>query len=159
MTKPTETDSGATDSPARDAAAVTAPAAVHAGVNSRSVVTECDLPDVPEKVWKALTVRELLAQWLPDVAEAEILAAEPNKLLRYRWPQADQDKDGLGRPLESVVTFELTGTSSGGTHLRVIHRVLASARVIPFKRTGRGETLATLRGSRAVSMVVLRRAA
>jgi hypothetical protein len=32
-----------------------------------------------------------------------------------------------------VVTFELTCTADGGTHLRVDHRVVAVAAVIPFK--------------------------
>ena len=31
-----------------------------------TVTTECDLPDAPEKVWRALTEPELLARWLPD---------------------------------------------------------------------------------------------
>jgi uncharacterized protein YndB with AHSA1/START domain len=31
-----------------------------------AVVTECDLPEAPEKVWKALTAPELLAAWLPE---------------------------------------------------------------------------------------------
>ena len=97
-----------------------------------TVVTECDLPDAPEKVWKALTVPELLAAWLPDAVDCEILAAEPNRLLCYRWRGDARDTDADGRVLESVVTFELTGTSTGGTHLRVQHRVLAD--VIPFRR-------------------------
>ncbi len=94
-----------------------------------SVVTECDLPQAPEKVWKALTAPALLAGWLPEAIESEILEARPNRLLRYRW--AD-DKDAAGRPLESVVSFELTGNTDGGTHLRVVHRVVEEARVIPF---------------------------
>jgi uncharacterized protein YndB with AHSA1/START domain len=93
----------------------------------RSVVTECDLPDAPEKVWKALTVPELLARWLPDVLHSEILSAEPHHLLRYRWPAGEHDRDAEGRPLDSVVTFELSGTPAGGTHLRVVHRLSASA--------------------------------
>jgi uncharacterized protein YndB with AHSA1/START domain len=31
---------------------------------AESVVIECDLPDPPEKVWRALTEPELLAQWI-----------------------------------------------------------------------------------------------
>jgi uncharacterized protein YndB with AHSA1/START domain len=95
------------------------------------VVTECDLPDAPEKVWKALTEPELLAAWLPEAVSCEVLVAEPNRLLRYRW-RGESDRDAAGRVLESVVTFELTDNSTGGTHLRVDHRVLAD--VIPFRR-------------------------
>lgn len=105
-------------------------APVSAAVASRpdnSVVTECDLPQAPDKVWKALTVPELLAAWLPDAVNSEILKAEPNRLLRYRWPARDDERDGAGRTLESVVTFELSGTSAGGTHLRVVHQLLPQA--------------------------------
>lgn len=99
-----------------------------------SVVTECDLPEAPDKVWKALTVPELLAAWLPDAVNSEILAAEPNRLLRYRWPGRQEDRDERGQTLESVVTFELTGTQTGGTHLRVVHRlVCASNNVVAFR--------------------------
>src|ERR1700722_3132611 len=98
-----------------------------------AVITECDLPEAPEKVWKALTVPELLADWLPEAGDCEILAAEPDRLLCYRWRAAADDKDAVGRPVDSVVTFELTGTAGGGTHLRVDHRVVAVAAVIPFK--------------------------
>lgn len=101
---------------------------------TKSVVTECDLPEAPDKVWKALTVPKLLEAWLPDAVNSEILAAEPNRLLRYRWPGREEDRDERGQTLESVVTFELTGTESGGTHLRVVHRLVgASSGVIAFK--------------------------
>ena len=46
-------------------------------------------------MWKALTVPELLAAWLPDAVNSEILAAEPNRLLRYRWP-AKEERWGEG---------------------------------------------------------------
>jgi uncharacterized protein YndB with AHSA1/START domain len=97
---------------------------------SNSVVTECDLADAPEKVWRALTVPKLLAEWLPEAVQSEILEAKPNRLLRYRWAGGEQDKDAAGRPLESVVSFELTGTEAGGTHLRVVHRPLVEEPVM-----------------------------
>ena len=99
-----------------------------------AVVTECDLPDAPEKVWQALIAPEWLAGWLPEAVDCEILAAEPNRLLRYRWRGSEADGDAGARELDSVVTFELTGTETGGTHLRVDHRVLAN--VIPFRTRG-----------------------
>jgi uncharacterized protein YndB with AHSA1/START domain len=98
----------------------------------KSVVTECDLPDEPERVWKALTSPKLLAQWLPEAVGSEILEAQPNRKLRYRWPARKDDTDAGGRAVESVVSFELTGTTDGGTHLRVVHRVVEEVRVIPF---------------------------
>jgi len=119
-----------------------------------AVITECDLPDAPEKVWKALTVPELLAAWLPEARDCEILAAEPDRLLCYRWRAAATDQDAVGRPVESIVTFELTGTASGGTHLRVDHRVLAQ--VIPFKPRKRPVTAASGSGG---ACALLRQAA
>ena len=116
-----------------------------------AVVTECDLPEAPEKVWQALTQPGLLAGWLPEAVNCEILAAEPERLLSYRWRAGADDQDAVGRPVESVVTFELTGTADGGTHLRVDHRVVAIAAVIPFKlrkrpvTSGSGGTCALLR--------------
>jgi uncharacterized protein YndB with AHSA1/START domain len=116
-----------------------------------AVITECDLPEAPEKVWKALTDPKLLAGWLPEVVDCEILAAEPSRLLRYRWRAGEGDQDAVGRTADSVVTFELTGTPAGGTHLRVDHRVVAVSAVIPFKlrkrsiTSGSGGTCALLR--------------
>lgn len=101
---------------------------------------ECDLPDAPEKVWRALTEPELLAAWMmpndmkaeagsrfafagPDAPiECEVIEAEPCRLLRYSWrerPGAD-DADRLPA-FDSVVTFTLARTASGGTHLGIVH--------------------------------------
>ncbi|TPL95121.1 SRPBCC domain-containing protein [Mesorhizobium sp. B2-3-12] len=99
---------------------------------------EYDLAEPPEKVWRALTVPELLAAWMmpndirpqagsrfafagSDAAiECEILDAEPERLLRYSW--REQSRDAARRdPLDSIVTFTLARTVSGGTHLRIVH--------------------------------------
>jgi uncharacterized protein YndB with AHSA1/START domain len=98
---------------------------------------ECDLPDAPEKVWRALTVPELLAAWMmpndikpetgsrfafagPDAPiECEVLDAEPGRLLRYSWRERSDTGDADG--LDSIVTFTLARTVSGGTHLRIVH--------------------------------------
>ena len=89
-----------------------------------SVVVECELPDPPEKVWRALTEPERVAEWLtdgePQPIEREVVLEEPHRLLRYAWRD--------GREVESLVTFELQPTSTGGTHLRVVHTgIVASA--------------------------------
>ncbi|MGO4832741.1 SRPBCC domain-containing protein [Rhizobiaceae sp. 2RAB30] len=102
-----------------------------------SVVTECDLPHPPEKVWKALTVPELVAAWLmPNDIEArpgarfafrddggtsapvecEVLEAEPFRRLSYSW----RDQEAREKALTSVVTFELC-RAIGGTRLRITH--------------------------------------
>ena len=114
-----------------------------------AVVPECELPDAPDKVWKALTVPKLLAAWLPDAVDSEILAAEPNRLLRYRWPAKDEDRDARGQTLESVVTFELTGTPAGGTHLRVVHRVTGTSNIVALKPRRRAPVAAMAETSHA----------
>lgn len=99
---------------------------------------EYDLAEPPEKVWRALTVPELLAAWMmpnditpeignrfafagPDTPiECEILDAEPEKLLRYSWREQPGDA-ARQDPLDSTVTFTLARTVSGGTHLRIVH--------------------------------------
>lgn len=123
-----------------------------------AVTVECDLPDAPEKVWRALTVPELLSAWLapndirpepgarfsfqptPDLGgkvDCEVLTADAPHLLRYRWRQED------GAP-DSIVSFELTRTYRGGTHLRLVHdgfpldlaaplATLARSNVVPFR--------------------------
>ena len=99
---------------------------------------EYDLAEPPEKVWRALTVPELLAAWMmpndmrpeignrfaftgPDAPiECEILDAEPERLLRYSWREQPGDA-ARQDPLDSTVTFTLARTVSGGTHLRIVH--------------------------------------
>jgi uncharacterized protein YndB with AHSA1/START domain len=99
----------------------------------RSVVIEREIAFPPEKLWRALTQPHLIEEWLmkndfkpvaghrfklrrepkPDVnvvVDCEVLAVETNKTLSYTW-------DAFG--LESVVTFTLTPTPNGGTHLRM----------------------------------------
>jgi uncharacterized protein YndB with AHSA1/START domain len=94
---------------------------------TRSVVTERELPHPVEKVWRALTQGPLLEEWLmkndfePIVGhrfefradwgavEGQVLAIETNKALTYTW-------EAFG--LKSVVTWTLTATHAG-THLRV----------------------------------------
>jgi uncharacterized protein YndB with AHSA1/START domain len=99
---------------------------------TRSVVVERELPHPPEKIWRALTQRHLIEEWLmkndfapvvghrfnlrtnpkPDVnivIDCRVLVIEPNKTLSYTWAAYD---------IESVVTWTLTPTSTG-THLRM----------------------------------------
>ncbi len=94
---------------------------------TRSVVVERDIPHPPEKIWRALTEPELIAEWLmkndfqPVVdhrfnfradwgaVECRVVAVEPNKVLSYTW---------AAYGLESVVTWTLTPTSTG-TSLRM----------------------------------------
>jgi uncharacterized protein YndB with AHSA1/START domain len=94
---------------------------------TRTVVVEREIPYPPEKIWRALTQRHLIEEWLmkndfePVVnhrfnlrgdwgtADCQVLAIEPNKVLTYTWA-------AFG--LHSVVAFTLTPTTTG-THLRM----------------------------------------
>ncbi|TIM58735.1 SRPBCC domain-containing protein [Mesorhizobium sp.] len=120
----------------------------HSDMAADSIEFECELPDPPEKVWRALTVPDLLAAWMmpndikPEFGsrfafakagapiECEILNAEPERLLRYSWRERPAPGNAAD-PLDSIVTFTLGRTASGGTHLRIVHdgfaRVATSA--------------------------------
>lgn len=98
-----------------------------ASTETRSVVVERDMPHPPEKIWRALTQRRLIDEWLmtndfePVVGrrfnlsadwgsvDCQVRAAEPERTLSYTWETKD---------LESVVTWTLTPTSTG-TRLRM----------------------------------------
>jgi uncharacterized protein YndB with AHSA1/START domain len=110
---------------------------------AESIIVECDLAEPPAKVWRALTEPALLASWLmpndirpevgahftfqaeadagSDIIACEVLAAEPPHLLRYSWRGDDANRHAPDRVLDSVVTFVLTETANGGTHLRLVH--------------------------------------
>ena len=88
------------------------------------VVTECDLEDHPGKVWRALTKPEFTALWLvPEEVDCRIIAADPPRFLRCAW--RSDECDGIGNRLDTVVTFELSPTDEGGTHLRIVHEGFA----------------------------------
>jgi uncharacterized protein YndB with AHSA1/START domain len=94
---------------------------------TRSVVVEREMAYPPEKIWRALTQPQLIAEWLmkndfePVVGhhfdlradwgtvQCRVVAVEPNKTLSYTW---------AAYGLESVVTWTLTPTSAG-TRLRM----------------------------------------
>lgn len=95
-----------------------------------SVTLECELDASPEKVWRALTVPEFLAQWLPTEAPAkddtpdaarfsaiETIESRPHEMLRYGLREVGAEA-GLE---QSTVTFELRPTANGGTWLRLVH--------------------------------------
>lgn len=98
---------------------------------SERIAFEWDLPHSPEKVWRALTEPELLAEWLLPVFDLKLesgaafmfktqaypgwdgtvncrfVEIEPQRKLRYTWTVPF---------LDTVVTFTLTPTP-GGTRL------------------------------------------
>ena len=127
----------------------------HSDMAADSIEFECELPDPPEKVWRALTVPDLLAAWMmpnditpeigsrfafarPDAPiECEILDAEPERLLRYAWRERAAPGDAPDT-LDSVVTFTLDRTVSGGTHLRIVHDGFARAATPAVAMAGAG---------------------
>ena len=90
-----------------------------------ALVFECALDAPPEKVWRALTIPEYLERWLkPDKdLDLSVVTAEENKSLTYRWREAGQGAI-LGME-DSLVTFELTPTTNGGTWFRLTHAPMA----------------------------------
>jgi uncharacterized protein YndB with AHSA1/START domain len=108
-----------------------------------AIVVEKLLPHPPEKIWRALTQSELIAQWLmpndfaprvghrfqfktkpmgdwDGVVHCEVLACEPLRLLRYSWQGGSAANPGCGSLLDSVVTWTLTAREDG-THVRMEH--------------------------------------
>jgi uncharacterized protein YndB with AHSA1/START domain len=102
--------------------------------STRTLVIERVFPHPPEKLWRALTENQLIAQWLlkndfePEVGrsfqfrnepmpswdgviDCEVLIVDPLKRLSYSW-------SALG--LDSVVLWTLT-PADGGTHVRMEH--------------------------------------
>ena len=94
-----------------------------------SVIVEREIAYPPEKIWRALTQPQLIAEWLmkndfkpvvdhrfnlrknpqPDVSivvDCQVLAVEPHKTLSYTW---------AAYGLESVVTWTLTPDAYGDT--------------------------------------------
>lgn len=106
-----------------------------------------DLPQVPEKVWRALTEEAHLAAWFPTTIEGqlragaalrfrfrdnelpttsgEVIACEPPRLLEFTWGFSDEDVDQPER-----TRFELTPEGDGCrlTFMTTYDRVGKSAR-------------------------------
>lgn len=94
-----------------------------------AIIAECDLDERPEKVWRALTEPDLVASWLvPEGVDCEVMEAEPERLLRCSWRSRTDERDAAGDRLDTVVTFELSETDRGGTHLRIVHSGFAIAK-------------------------------
>ncbi|MGB3335923.1 MAG: SRPBCC domain-containing protein [Devosia sp.] len=90
-----------------------------------ALVFECALDAPPEKVWRALTIPEYLERWLKPAQDMDlaVVTAEENKSLTYRWREAGQG--AIVGMEDSLVTFELTPTTDGGTWFRLTHAPMA----------------------------------
>lgn len=110
-----------------------------ANAETKSISLEYDLPHSPENVWRALTDPKLLASWLmptdlrpvvgnnftfrsdptpwwDGIVHCEVLEIEQHKRLTYTWRSGPESS-----PLDTVVTWTLTPTPSGGTRLALEH--------------------------------------
>jgi uncharacterized protein YndB with AHSA1/START domain len=135
---------------------------------AEAIVLECELAEAPQKVWRALTERELLAAWLmPNDFRAElgadfsfqppselegkgpiackVLALEPPRLLRFSWQEAE-----AGDAAPGSLSFVLTPTESGGTLLRLVHRATAPGQLDAGENTARLGQLLHLPTSRNI---------
>jgi len=105
---------------------------------TRTLTIEREFAHPPEKVWRALTQPELLAEWLMKndfqpvaghkfnfradpvpgwngVTDCQVLTVDAPRKLSYSWADSGADaKNGV----RTVVTFTLTATR-GGTLLRM----------------------------------------
>lgn len=106
---------------------------------TRSIIVERLVPHAPEKVWRALTIPELLAEWLMEndfaakpghrftfrakpvpgwsgVTNCEVVELDGPRLLAYRWGDGTESDTGL----QTLVTWTLTA-AEGGTLVRMEH--------------------------------------
>ena len=132
-----------------------------AATTTQSIVVEYDLPRPPEKVWRALTEPALVAAWLmasdiravvghrftfraqpmpgwDGVVQCEMLAVEPYQRLSYSWRGGSDELDGYGGRLDTVVTWTLTPTKSGGTLLRLEHSGFTARNAFAVENMGKG---------------------
>ena len=109
-----------------------------------SIIVEYELPDSPKKVWRALTDAKLLEAWLmpndirpvvghrfnfraqpvpgwDGTVHCEILEVVPEQRLVYAWRGGSKKVDEYGHEIDTVVTWQLTPTSDGGTRLKLEH--------------------------------------
>ena len=99
---------------------------------TKAISLEFDLPHPPVKVWRALT-------WWDGIVRCEVLEVDPPKRLRYSWPSGPESSG-----LDTVVTWTLTPTPSGGTRTRAF-RIPARSCV----RVRRGKERVAADGGRA----------
>ena len=93
---------------------------------TQALAFEYELDASPAKVWRALTVPELVERWLPTASvrpseappvSLRVIEANHGRLIRYGWHEADA-------PLtDSVVTFELAPNAAGGTTFRILQEI------------------------------------
>jgi len=146
------------------------PTAFETASETETILVDCDLAEPPHKVWRALTEPELLAAWLgpndirPEIGhrfrfeaepgsdgavQCEVLDVEPNRSISYSW-RAERD----GEPaLDSRVTWTLTPSFVGGTHLRLVHDGFALSAGRAVALAGAGQAISQILARRVVGLL------
>jgi uncharacterized protein YndB with AHSA1/START domain len=132
-----------------------------ASATSQSIVVEYDLRHPPERVWRAITEAGLIARWLMNndfspvvghrftfkaqpmpgwdgIVHCEVREVIPNERLVYTWCGGSDDLTTYGSRLDTVVTWTLSPTSSGGTLLRLEHAGFLPKNAFAFETMGKG---------------------
>jgi uncharacterized protein YndB with AHSA1/START domain len=128
---------------------------------TQSIVVDYELPKPPRVIWRALTEPPLLAAWLMEndirpvvghrftfrappvpgwdgVVHCEVLAVEAEKLLRYSWKGGSSANPGYGSALDSLVTWTLRESPSGGTLLHLEHSGFTQANAFAYQNMSKG---------------------
>jgi uncharacterized protein YndB with AHSA1/START domain len=128
---------------------------------TRSIVVDFDLPQPPARVWRALTDPGLIAQWLmpnnfnavvgqhfqfhtqpaagwDGTVECQVLTIEPEQRLTYSWRGGSDEVQGYGHRLDTTVTWTLSPTAAGGTHVRLEHAGFTDQDTFAYENMGNG---------------------
>ena len=111
---------------------------------TESIEVDYTLEHPPQEVWRLLTEANLLAMWLmpndiapvvghkfnfrtkpmgdwDGVVDCEVLESEPFTLFAYSWKGGSKNNDSYGHELDTICSWTLTPTTSGGTLLHLSH--------------------------------------
>lgn len=128
---------------------------------TQSIVVDYELAAPPARVWRALTEPELLARWLMEndiapvvgheftfraqpapgwdgIVHCEVLEVEVEKRLSYSWRGGSDELEGYGGRIDTVVTWTLEPTATGGTHLHLEHSGFLPHNAFAFDGLGKG---------------------
>ena len=88
---------------------------------AKDLVLDYELDAPPEKVWLAISNPALREKWLPkrELADATPISSISGEEVRYRM------RDDEPPFLESIVTFQVMPSATGGTRFRIIHGLVA----------------------------------
>ncbi|MFG1350519.1 SRPBCC domain-containing protein [Xanthobacter autotrophicus] len=113
-------------------------------IETRSIVTEAEFEQPVDIVWRAITDSEWLAVWFfpNDIQpldghrftiwgrpierwdgefQCQVKTAIAPRELSFSWKGGHEELKGFGHYIDTVVTWTLTPTESGGTHFHFVH--------------------------------------